>query len=380
MSMEERRVVVLQANVRRFLVRSLYSSVHEQYKIIEELVSTEKSLLMKMEIMKNKYQTPITQIKIVDFVFKIFLLFLPLDGCIKSSRAIVEIGEKFVDSFKIDSKASKLFDTITTLIFSFGEYAINYKVTKNVLNELKKNLIYKRMLSVLDANQNGTTFDDLIIEPMQRLFRYPMFIQSLLKTFDEKIESEKLEKEILVKTNHEFARYITHVNKISEMRAELMTVADRLDYFTLLVPRRFYIGGEIMTYNKKKCEGHLFNDRIIWYSIQKSNKLGKQVRYQLEGEIVFNDKLSCHGSKHVLIFGYPGLMPIQVMINSKKTIAKWVLTINSVIKSRVWLMKESNDWLHHSNNFEFVSQIGPIKQKEEKTKSKKKEKQKSIKK
>ncbi|EDR28402.1 hypothetical protein, conserved [Entamoeba dispar SAW760] len=358
--MEDNNIIRIQALLVGFNTRKKYNlrQIYIQKGIVKEAVETEESLLKKMKTMKDIYQPPLKQVNIDETSYKVHLIFEYLDACIESSQQIVKYGKQFLENYKIDTQPSQFFSFVTFHLWAYGEYTINYNITKTMLNELTKNIIYQRLLSIIDSKQpHGWVISDLIIEPMQRTPRYPLLLNTLIKVTNE--NNNDYQSLLTVKKDYDY--FTALVNEKTVMRDNLRILAENMDFPQIIIPRRYYIGGDIMAYNKKKCEGHLFNDRIIWFAVSKGSKIGKQNEYYIEGEFIFDSKTRVVLSRNIVSLNKYGLMPIQMSLGSKKTAEKWKETINNLLFSGIWDMANENSWMNTVDcHCTFVSYITPM--------------------
>ncbi|ELP92801.1 hypothetical protein EIN_372230 [Entamoeba invadens IP1] len=348
----------LQSTIRSYQTRCFYLEVLSQLEVVKEAVNTEESLLHKMEVMRSYYQPPLVKVNIPETTLRVQLLFEYLENCISSSKQILKYGTQFIQDYKINTQPSEFFSFITFHLWSYGEYTINYNITKTMLNELNKNIVYHRLLSILDANQKkGFCLGDLIIEPMQRTPRYPLLLNTIIKATQRNIS--EVESFQLIKKDYDY--FTSLINEKTQMRDNLMVLSEEIDYPQIIIPRRYYIGGDSMIYNKKKCEAFLFNDRVIWFTVSKAYKVGKQNQYNFEGEFVFDDKSRVYSVQTTLVFNKFGLMPFQTVCPSKKNVLKWEDTINSLLNARVYDVKNENSWMNTVDcKVKLVSKLNPF--------------------
>ena len=359
-SIDEKQVIFMQKVLRGFMTRKVYNVKRKRLQIalVTEAVDTEESLLNKMNVMKNDYRMKLSSVGQDEVKQQVKLMFDYLDECIKSSEQIVKYGRQFLSEVSITTDPSVFFGYVTFHLWSYGEYTINYSISKMMLNSLMKNPISQRLILIINNNQpNRWCLNDLLIEPMQRTPRYPLLLNSVIKG----TQKYAPEYNALMNVKKDYDFFTSLVNEKTKMRDDLMTLAAAMDFTDIIIPRRYYIGGEVMTINKKRVENHLFNDRMIWFSVTKQTKSGKPNIYNIEGEFLFDDKSTVSQNKHSISVIRFGCMPITFTFEKKKIAKNWKDTIDNLLLCKLYDVENENSWMNSIDcHMSFESFIEPL--------------------
>ncbi|KAL7712142.1 DH domain-containing protein [Entamoeba marina] len=342
--METTSFINLQAVIRGFLIRKTFGiqSMIKRKNILKEVVDTEESLLEKMQMMLTIYAPPLKQINMAGYSQKVDYVFQYLEPCIGAAEHIVKRGKEMLTQFSYSTNTAEFFSFVAFYLWAYGEYSINYHITETMFNSVKKNMVYSRLLTILDSkNKEKQVLSDLLVEPLQRTTRYPLLLKTMITATPKK--HSDYEGLLLVEKDYSF--FTALVNQKAKMRDDLMKLYTEIDVAEILIPKRYYVGGEMMVYNKKKCYGFLFNDKMMWFSISKSTKIGKPSQFLFDGEFVFDEKSGVLCAKNNLSLIKFGLMPIQIAFPLKKIAEKWEATVNSLIKTRLWDVSNENAWM-----------------------------------
>ena len=126
----------------------------------------------------------------------------------------------------------------------------------------------------------NATLENLLIQPVQRVMRYPMVMKEIVKLTSKQHEDYR-ELKIAYNDYHSFSQV---TNERSKMRDSLQQVSKELELPDLIVFNRYHL----KTYNvvsKQETKLHLFNDMIMVCTKKKNGKWEVKHKAQISADI-----------------------------------------------------------------------------------------------
>eukprot|EP00316_Scyphosphaera_apsteinii_P019756 CAMPEP_0119336942 /NCGR_PEP_ID=MMETSP1333-20130426/92941_1 /TAXON_ID=418940 /ORGANISM="Scyphosphaera apsteinii, Strain RCC1455" /LENGTH=651 /DNA_ID=CAMNT_0007347879 /DNA_START=172 /DNA_END=2127 /DNA_ORIENTATION=- len=255
-------------------------------KILEEVVSSEKTYVQKLQTLEKVYMIPLRMVadQPKGAIFKhedLDSVFMNMDMLVKVNSRFLEELEAESDKFPdvhygiIIAKAAKQFKGCYT------RYVNNYDQAEGHLNKLKKGDKEKhRYLEVCKTHPEAGGYDvrDFLILPVQRVPRYRMLLEDLLGHTDPGHPDEEPLKDALERIR-EVAMHINeekrHADEVEKLRALLPRFSNGSNMEKELVryDRKFEKEGEMVKVrlaHRQRRHVFLFNDILIYAVSSKS--------------------------------------------------------------------------------------------------------------
>lgn len=239
------------------------------FKCVEELKETECNYLSSLNYLVEHYYEPL---KVLQFVSDVEL---------QSVFSSVVVLRNFSKQFYADlqnpfESVPDVFLGISSFLKLYSAYCAHYQAAVDEVIQLKeKNTRFCSFCKEQEAAEDahGLSLSDLLIKPVQRVLKYPLFIRSMLKyTSPTDPDRSKLEQVIILL--EEVSRYINKSTEKEDMMHKVIEVDKKLVFptkdFTLVQPSRYYVheGQVTVVHNKRKAKEQvfLFSDCVVFAS------------------------------------------------------------------------------------------------------------------
>ncbi|ELP92795.1 Rho/RAC guanine nucleotide exchange factor, putative [Entamoeba invadens IP1] len=254
-------IVGLQSQARGFITRKTFSVDKMQMRnsAITELYDTEVSLLKKMELMEKHFMKPMMAVGIDKKVIK--KIFVTLPQCIESSRIFVRNLEKVCASkLHAESCVGNVLGRVIQYITPYLAFTTDYNIAEKTWKEESKSAMMRKVIQMAAKCEEleNTPLNVLLIQPIQRIMRYPMLIKEVLKFTPQSHPDYFWLKDALKKYEY----FCTLSNERSKMRDALMEQASELEMDNLFVDNRYLIWAGFTT-DKHKTKILVFNDSVV---------------------------------------------------------------------------------------------------------------------
>jgi hypothetical protein len=190
-----RRVVLAQAGVRRWLVRRRYARDLLRAQITTEILETERtyvrSLRWTVEFVLRPLEAAVgTDREIISLadIRQIFSQIKALSLTNQGFLAELEAAEPFTstDSGSRHRRIGAVFTEYADHMRCYGDYVNNFSAGSSRVQELvASRKQFRRFLDGVTRDNCGQTLGSLLIKPVQRIPRYAMLLQELLKSTDD---------------------------------------------------------------------------------------------------------------------------------------------------------------------------------------------------
>ena len=278
-------------------------SVKQRGYVVQELIDTEKSYVAQLQLVVDVFIDPLRLENILDNIDinEQFLNWEPILGLHKQLLEQLEAGSAILG----DTKVGQIFINYSSFFKMYMQYLSNFEVALTRRAELMcKN---KKFLNFLDKAEKDSRcrnmgIESFLVTPVQRIPRYRMLLEQILKFTPESHEdyvnlSISLTNIIDVATaNNEAIRQ----RESKDMIMQIMMSLDAKTRVNLLdVPTRIFImESEMMRQcrrGKKKFKFWLFNDKIL-YGEENATVVQQSKVYSLNREILL---IACRVSEAI---------------------------------------------------------------------------------
>jgi len=224
-------------------------------------------------------------------------------------------------------KVGDIFLQMADFLKMYTVYVSNQDIAMQALTKIKENSSMIAWLRDIEKNPqlNGLTLRDFLVKPVQRICRYPLLIEQLIRyTRNSHVDYSQLtaalaKMEAIAKYVNEAKRHEENITKVVEIQ-QMLTGCENL-----VTPTRKYIREGDLTEvdGKKKTIRHfyLFNDLLLWTSTgsgsMKKNMIKKSMQFKGQTDLsicVLNTlqdtkdlkyafqltSLNLHSGKHVI--------------------------------------------------------------------------------
>ncbi|CEF70296.1 Dbl homology (DH) domain and Pleckstrin homology domain and Pleckstrin homology-like domain-containing protein [Strongyloides ratti] len=197
------------------------SNVSKKYRVIIELLDTEISYLNDLEDVLQGYATFLSNHEedIEISAETTFTIFHTLEKVYEFSKKLYhDLDNSNMDTIKI----SKIFINLSGGFQCYSDYCSEYQKTLNLLGKLKENLTFLNGLNFCqNLLKHSLPLDTYLLKPVQRILKYHLFIESLLKCTSNEIvnDNNEIEKQYIMDALNVMNNEATKINE-TQKKAE----------------------------------------------------------------------------------------------------------------------------------------------------------------
>eukprot|EP00732_Lithocolla_globosa_P002338 Lithocolla_globosa_v1_NODE_1510_length_2521_cov_10.159773.p1 type:complete len:669 gc:universal NODE_1510_length_2521_cov_10.159773:510-2516(+) len=275
-------------------------------KLVEELLETESSYVGSMSVFVSLFEDPLresitTGVPIIpaETIDKIF----------SNAKNLLTLNKTFLDQlqervntpdFKKDLRFGDVFLKLCPFLKLYSVYSSNYDTANALFQKLmKENTVFAQFVTEAEElpETKGLKFQSFLIMPVQRVPRYKMLFQDILKHTPLQHSDRAALEESLTKTS-EIALHLNETMKQEDRRAKLQEIRASLQGYTreLIQPGRELIyEGELLKICRKTNKPRyfiLFSDMILYASYLGAGLLFFRDEFSLESIRVNTFKMS----------------------------------------------------------------------------------------
>jgi hypothetical protein len=335
--------------------------------LLQEFLETERTYMRGLENLKEFYITPLKSNPIKygvtnEFVSKSFSEVNIIQGINQLFLQQVEIvlqansvGEKEVIPGEAEGKLSDVIIRQSQAFKLYIPFINQYKtIMENIKKEYSKNSSFKKFIdgqtsSLAKKDSRINSLSSLLITPIQRLTRYRLLMENVVKCFD-KDSNEVIYKKVLkaAQCMKDVASYCNTKESELENDRRLIELSRQFNRADLVQPGRKYVNeANDVLYQQANgrygsCSLYMFNDLMY---IQKKSVL-KQARKipiepdvyaEMEDEIVMKimkrDTESASPKKRKSIFRPAKNHLLKIKYKSSEECRSWVDCVNNAVQS-----------------------------------------------
>ncbi|KAL7722655.1 Rho/RAC guanine nucleotide exchange factor [Entamoeba marina] len=327
-----KKLCVIQLGIKSWLVRSKYTfkTLYNRRMKFKEWYDTEYNLCENM--------------KMVDVYFK-----QPMINAI-NSKTLNEFTQKICieSSTQMTKYLNPLFSQTTKVPYDLciGDHVIKLK------NYLYPFLPYTTDFNIAKVNcENRLTaetnkycsLNDLLIQPAQRVMRYPLLLSDLMKN----TRPRHPDQIALANAFNCYQFFSLNVNECAKKRDALKEIAAIVADDELFARGRYLYSEASVTFKKKKQIAFLFNDKI-WIvketSIKENKESNKPKKIKPDSEIIISADTTVMLSSSVLNI-VNGNETIFLLFDNQNTSKQWSDEINKIVAYGLYNLDDDESWL-----------------------------------
>eukprot|EP01111_Echinosteliopsis_oligospora_P009558 TRINITY_DN2823_c0_g1_i1.p1 TRINITY_DN2823_c0_g1~~TRINITY_DN2823_c0_g1_i1.p1 ORF type:complete len:446 (+),score=91.59 TRINITY_DN2823_c0_g1_i1:687-2024(+) len=355
MSQAERELkaaIKIQSIARGWFSRRIYRRMvrNQAYRdhVAQEILSTERVYVESLQYVVTEVLRPLRAAEksggsiLTDI--EIRAIFSEMDAILGLNTLLLQDLESRVASWNVHQRLGDIFITIANFLKIYTQYCANYNEAMRVLLECKKQPKFSKFIDELkkkNAALQQRGLEDFLIRPVQRVPRYFLLLQDLVKHTD-KDHQDYQNLELAAKQIQEIAGYINTKSREAENITKVIEIQDMIEgeYEPLGKPtRRFVKEGQLQELTKNTTRRvavvlFLFNDILVVTKVQGTSMsfLSKSKGQRL----LFSTSLDLFGSQLV---DHPDCSAFQnmfelVRIKSKRSV---LFSANSKENKDEWM-------------------------------------------
>jgi type II secretory pathway component PulM len=248
----------------------------------EETLYTERTYVKQLTIVYECFVEPLKRkVREKHAVLsdtELFAIFSNIEVILNCHKKLLETFEKRMLVWDSTPELGDIFLENTAFIKLYKYYVNNFDKSIITLKSCReKNSEFQKFAQELDYTErlSGLSIESFLILPVQRIPRYVLLLQDLLKyTSPSHVDFNNLSNALaFIKDLADFINSnksdADNINKILSIQEALL---DLPDDFSLVVPRRRYIDEGGLLYKKQKAYVYLFSDALVFTKIEKKGR------------------------------------------------------------------------------------------------------------
>ncbi|KAL7715078.1 Rho guanine nucleotide exchange factor [Entamoeba marina] len=337
-------VVVLQSRIRSYQSRKLYDLYTKRKECLLELYQTEQNLHKTMTLMDIYYRSSLLALnKDESFNKNVNQVFLTLPRCITSSALFISKLKENLLPFNTSTCVGDVLRMLITYITPYLSFTTDYNIALATWKKLKTMSCVKQLIqkNSLIPELQTTTLELLLIQPVQRIMRYPMLIKEAFKV----TPRGHPDRSCLKKAYKEYHFFCKLANERSKMRDSLQEIALELDKDDLVVENRYHLL-TLPLPTRRNVKVMLFNDMIL---------LSKKTLSTNRPEVLETLKIGCDidmncNGKTLIIKKYGVLHPLTLELESIRACGQMKKLIEKSILEEWFNLNDDRTWLDQLEN------------------------------
>ncbi|ELP95179.1 Rho/RAC guanine nucleotide exchange factor, putative [Entamoeba invadens IP1] len=328
-------ILYIQKMVRHHMLLNQYNidSIKLRLEAFKEFVDTEKSLLKNMNLIKEHFSLPLASDKNHDKVFG------HLDQCITSGESIVKVLDNTLLMYKYDTSLGSTIDGILEFMTSYLRYSIEYDIIVDYWKMMKQSALGQSTVNEAIKFIQPQTLEQLLVQPVQRVMRYPLLIDAIIKG----TSYYNPDYGLLNKARKHFHNFCTILNERKKMKDTLVAVAKEHAAEMLVISGRFLIHttkGELKEGKKKTpVVLEVCNDAIFFFG--KNDKTSQLLKIF---EIGKDLEISTSSNTLTLTRGNDRSRSISISFKKEKITDAFKIAISKSVTSGFYNIKDEGNW------------------------------------
>lgn len=273
---------LIQSYLRGYKERKSYKNIKYRHRKVIEIYETEKSYVETLDLIYYYYYLPLKEmIKINEPILtheEIDHIFCGIEKIREKNREILKLLEERISNWHIDQAIGDIFVHIMekSMLYPHIKYIQNYNQNREFrLNLMNTNKAFNRFIKItmILPVMEGKSLDDLLINPVQRIPRYILLLNDLIKS-TKATHPDHFNISNGLRLVQEFTAFLNENNRRNEM---MMDISSRLSGLDLPEnPKRVLLHeGRIIHINEKEKNpryAFLFSDCIVFAKDVKKKK------------------------------------------------------------------------------------------------------------
>jgi len=247
-------------------------------KIANELLETERSYISSLCTLIDVYQASLLAFvresappEMADVAMRVTQIFPAILQLIPFNRELLSRLESVMSNWNESSTIGNIFVEMAPFLKMYKDYENSYSQTLDNYTEMLKDASFRSLIDQLDSDPRvqSSRLESIIIMPIQRIPRYKLLLEDLLKRTPESHPDNQLLKDALKKVD-EVAVFLDANLKEHEQRQKVVELTVNFNANSLLQPHRKWLReGEVglrdpnLGNRVKKLRILLFNDILV---------------------------------------------------------------------------------------------------------------------
>ncbi|KAJ5071762.1 faciogenital dysplasia protein [Anaeramoeba ignava] len=283
---------------RKFVLSDQFSKERNKNHFIQELILTEKNYVNHLRLIIEIFLIPIQKKKILSEA--------AIKAIFSEVQPIYELNKRLYDKLsarRYDLQKTSFGDVFLEFVPFMRFYSVyvnNYNTSMTTFSESLSNHKFSKFLQQAYANSqlDKLSLPSLLITPVQRIPRYVLLVEGIVKNTDPK----NPDYELFSKVHKEIQGIATEVNKKKEEyenMEKLIEIRDLIRDFDVMTKtgRKFILQGPLFLEGSKKPDkgwGFLFNDCLLLTTKGGDNKYTTKLCIKLhEVTLKVNSSVDC---------------------------------------------------------------------------------------
>jgi RhoGEF domain/PH domain/Pleckstrin homology domain len=267
--------------------------------VAREIVETERSFCQQLRTLERHFLVPFRKSGLFSKE-DLRAIFSNLEGIVACSESLLGCLERG-DAENLHNSIGGVFVSVLPAFSIYSDYINSFDAGQRVLSQQRAKSAVQNLLRgcVASARQeSGTSLDlsDLLIQPVQRLPRYVLLLQELLKsTPDDHVDRDHIVHSI--ERVREITAKINRAKAEHDNMEEIVAIQESLQggYLNLIEPHRRYLHKGFLTqlwgdiaHRGRELMFFAFNDILLFAQPVRSSIRRKISRFQYESFFIFD--------------------------------------------------------------------------------------------
>jgi len=330
------QVVAAQAILRTYRARKLYAQLlrneEQRYQVARELLTTERTYAEGLADLQRGFLEPLTALESI--LPELSKLTAEVQVIRSYSSVVLAALESRLEEWTFTAQLGDLFLQVADFMKAYTQYIQTYNKLRRSLTTNRQSTQLSGLLDACAASVGNKTIGSFLIMPVQRLPRYQMLLQTLMKyTPQHHVDYTTLS--LAFQKILDITAYLDEREQEYENVSKVLAVQDKCSGVqNLALPHRKFVKEGSFTEwrggNKKMRYGFLFNDLLLVTKISKDGKRYTVLMKVLVSSIVLVDMQSKGAMEHALGFHVKtseSLTKLTISFSSEEEKEAWKSTI-----------------------------------------------------
>jgi len=252
----------------------------KRFYIFQELVSTEVSYLKSLELLNTNYYVPLKSDSKGLSEEDVYGMFSNLDFLISFHRSFLDSLQKALAAWSDNSCVGDMLLCICPKLKLYHHYVVNHDNALRIFTKGQEVKAFKKFVDGLDysAALGGLCFESLLICPIQRVPRYVLLIQDLLK-HTPSVHPDFISLSKSYDLLHDLAGLLNAEKRKNEILEKLRHIQEKIEGFvgdlTAFETSRDFVNETDCKINKDKMHAFFFTDIVVL-----TKKSGSRFQYK----------------------------------------------------------------------------------------------------
>ncbi|KAL7722626.1 Rho/RAC guanine nucleotide exchange factor [Entamoeba marina] len=296
---------------------------------IKELYETEVSFCEKMNLLNTHFRIPFMQLRRNGVIFQKSFdnVFLTLEDLIICSQLFIEKLRPVVENFSYNTEIGPLMEDMLANVWPYIRFSIDHNIAQAELKFLKTYALVSKVLREKSVEKalNNETIDGLLIQPVQRIMRYPVLLKQILRLTPKTHNDYKS----LFEANADYTFFIHEVNERAKLRDKLVDASEKLGDMDLIQPWRYCLKEAKLKVNGKQGKiVYLMNDMICWES----------------SKLLIDNKTIITLTKETTCSAKRLKETLTLKFESEREMKDWKSAIDDLVTNNKWKTDNEKNW------------------------------------